>query len=140
MAFHPFQAGGCASFSEAAFGTLTHAESSWLSSEWVRLCIAYLESVIIVRSDEGGVTCSATTIAAISPAWLDCEGPGTRIALFRGCPSSNHTPAPQVALCWPLLRHEPSVKAVIGVAVLSCGSRSAGRVGMGWWANTLKHS
>jgi len=126
--------------SQAAFGTSTQAESSCWSRVCVRLCITYLESVIIVRSADGGEACSATTTAAISPVWLDCAGPGTRIALFRGCPSASHIPAPQVALCWPLWRHEPSVKIVSGAMVPSRGKRSAGREGIGLVAKILKQS
>ena len=122
-----------------AFGTFAQAESSWDSSESVRLCIAYLESVLIVRLDIGGEICSATTIAAISPVWLDCAGPGTWIALFRECLSVNQTPAPQVALCWLLWRQELSVKVVRGGAAISCGKQSAGRAEIGWEAKILKH-
>ena len=73
-----------AAFSQGVFGTPTQAVSSWCSSDWLRLCIAYLESVMIIKSADRGATCSATTIAANSPVWLDCSCPGTQIALLSG--------------------------------------------------------
>lgn len=69
---------------------------------------------MIVRLADGGAVCRATAIAAISPVWLDCSGPGTQIFLFKGWPSETHIPAPQMASWRPLWRHDPSVKIVIG--------------------------
>ena len=69
---------------------------------------------MIVRLADGGGICRANTMAASSPVWLDCSGPGTWIALFWGWPSKIHTPALQVVLWRPLWRHDPLVKIIQG--------------------------
>ena len=111
-----------AALNQDAFGMLVHPASLQLCRELVMVIITYCELVIMVRSAFRGTDCKATTMAAISPAWLDWSRPGTQIALFSGCSSANHTPPPDQALFKPFCRHELSVYTVswVGGGAISC--------------------
>ena len=75
----------------------------------MRPFITYFESVIIFTGVRGSALWSATSTAASSSAWFDCESPGTRIDLFRGWFVPHHIPPPHCAFSFPLFIHDPSV-------------------------------
>jgi hypothetical protein len=75
----------------------------------VRPSMAYLESDIIVKGQNFGTDAAATMIAAISPTWFDCQGPGTRIEAFRSWLGPIQTPLPHRAFSCPLFMQAPSV-------------------------------
>ena len=71
--------------------------------------MAYFESDRIVRGQNLRKASTAAMMAAISPTWLDCRGPGILIAAFLGWSGPTHIPLPQRAFRFPLLWHAPSV-------------------------------
>ena len=76
---------------------------------FVRPSITYLESVIIIRGHDAGIIVAVFIMAAISPIWLDCFGPGTFMVLLSSLSGLIHIPLPQYAFSLPLLKQAPSV-------------------------------
>lgn len=73
----------------------------------------YLESVIIIKGQEAGIILAIFIMAAISPTWLDCAGPGTHMALLKLLSKLTLIPLPQYAFYFPLLKHPLSVYTFI---------------------------
>ena len=71
--------------------------------------IVYCESVSIVSFVVCETICSATSIAASSPVWFDCLGPGILMLLLLGWLSAIQMPAPLLTSCLPLFTHDPFV-------------------------------
>lgn len=79
----------------SAFFTPIQLLSSQVGRCVVRPFIAYFESKMMVRGQNFGKELTAAMMAAISPTWLDCLGPGTRIAAFLSWLGPTHMPLPR---------------------------------------------
>ena len=75
--------------------------------------MAYFESDIIVRGQNLRINEAVTMMAVISPTWLDCWVPGTRIEAFYALLGLTQTPLPLWAFKLPLFIQVPSVYIVI---------------------------
>lgn len=106
--------------------------------------MAYFKSDIIVRGWKGGTVSMVAIMAAISPIWFECWGPGIQIARIRSCSGPNHTPLLHQALSFPLLSQVPSVYRVISrwwrfVLLVLCRHAGMGEI-LSRSVNILKHS
>src|SRR5260221_6146867 len=127
-----------------AFFIAIHPSFSHVSRCVVSPSITYFESVMIFRGWRGSATFSAAITAAISPTWLDCASPGTRIAWFLWSPGPNHIPLPHLASFFPFFRHAPSVYTVIsldlGIGPCARYLLAGASVSLVGSVNTRKHS
>ena len=76
--------------------------------------MTYFESVAITMGWYLRTFSVATMTVHIFPIWFDCMVPGTFSAVFLWLFWLNQTPLLQVVFPFPLLKHAPSVYAVIG--------------------------
>src|SRR5882672_5604640 len=96
----------------SAFWTFIQPWSSHFLRFSIILCIAYIESDMIVSSSPFGIMVRAFVIAISSPLWFVWEGPGILRAWFLVSSSIQKIPAPALALDVLPSRQEPSVYIV----------------------------
>ena len=86
--------------------------ASHSSVYFMRLSIAYLESLMILRLVSGGLSFIAMRIAISLPVWLDWFSSATLVLELRGSLSPYQTPLPVAEFSRPLFTQAPSVYTV----------------------------